>query len=72
MSSNNNSVAIPMIKRNSSDHPGMDTTDLTREAVLSFHNISYRETVQRGFPFCKKKKTCDKNTIKYQWDHETW
>ncbi|XP_028723161.1 ATP-binding cassette sub-family G member 3-like isoform X1 [Peromyscus leucopus] len=57
MSSNDDPVAIPMIERNPSDLPGMDTGDpdtLTGEAVLSFHNISYRETVQSGFPFRKK------------------
>ncbi|XP_035309023.1 ATP-binding cassette sub-family G member 3 isoform X2 [Cricetulus griseus] len=57
MSSNNDPVAIPMIERNPNDLPGMDTSDpktLTGEAVLSFHNISYRETVQSGFPFRKK------------------
>ncbi|XP_076402954.1 ATP-binding cassette sub-family G member 3-like isoform X3 [Peromyscus maniculatus bairdii] len=57
MSSNNDPVAIPMIERNPSDLPGMDSSDpdtLTGEAVLSFHNISYRETVQSGFPFRKK------------------
>ncbi|XP_006998279.2 ATP-binding cassette sub-family G member 3-like isoform X1 [Peromyscus maniculatus bairdii] len=57
MSSNNDPVAIPMTERNPRDLPGMDTSDpdtLTGEAVLSFHNISYRETVQSGFPFCKK------------------
>ncbi|EGV92982.1 ATP-binding cassette sub-family G member 3 [Cricetulus griseus] len=57
MSSNNDPVAIPMIERNLNDLPGMDTSGpktLTGEAVLSFHNISYRETVQSGFPFRKK------------------
>ncbi|KAL1789447.1 ATP-binding cassette sub-family G member 3-like [Sigmodon hispidus] len=57
MSSNNDPVAILMLERNPKDLPGMDTSDLstlTGEAVLSFHNISYRETVQRGFPFRKK------------------
>ncbi|OBS64827.1 hypothetical protein A6R68_06627, partial [Neotoma lepida] len=57
MSSNNDPVTIPMIERNPNDLPGMDTSDLntlTEEAVLSFHNISYRETVQSGFPFRKK------------------
>ncbi|XP_036056974.1 ATP-binding cassette sub-family G member 3-like isoform X1 [Onychomys torridus] len=56
MSSNNDPVAILMIEGNPSDLPGMDTSDLstlTGEAVLSFHNISYRETVQSGFPFRK-------------------
>uniref|UniRef100_A0A8C2LJ89 ATP binding cassette subfamily G member 3 n=1 Tax=Cricetulus griseus TaxID=10029 RepID=A0A8C2LJ89_CRIGR len=59
MSSNNDPVVIPMIERISSDLPVMDTRDpetLTGEAVLSFHNISYGETVQSGFPFCKE--TC--------------
>ncbi|XP_041497909.1 ATP-binding cassette sub-family G member 3-like [Microtus oregoni] len=57
MSSNNDPVAIPVTEVNPSDHPGMDTSDqniLTGEAVLSFHNISYVETVQHGFACCKK------------------
>ncbi|KAK7816453.1 hypothetical protein U0070_007870 [Myodes glareolus] len=57
MASNSDPVAIPMIESNPSDLPGMDTSDqntLTGEAVLSFHNISYRETVQSGFAFRKK------------------
>lgn len=57
MSSNNDPVVIPMIESNPSDLPGMDSSDrntLTGEAVLSFHNISYRETVQSGFAFRKK------------------
>uniref|UniRef100_A0A8C8W6P3 Uncharacterized protein n=1 Tax=Peromyscus maniculatus bairdii TaxID=230844 RepID=A0A8C8W6P3_PERMB len=64
MSSNNDPVAIPMIEKNPNDLPGMDTSDpdtLTGEAVLSFHNISYRETVQSSFPFCKK--TEEKETL---------
>ncbi|XP_052591971.1 ATP-binding cassette sub-family G member 3-like [Peromyscus californicus insignis] len=63
MSSNNDPVAIPMIERNPSDLPGMDTSDpdtLTGEAVLSFHNISYRETVQSGFPFRKKTRVIER------------
>ncbi|CAH6880921.1 ATP-binding cassette sub-family G member 3 [Phodopus roborovskii] len=54
MSSNNDPVTIPMISRNRSDLPGMDPKKLTGEAVLSFHNISYQETVYSGFPFRKK------------------
>ncbi|XP_041497951.1 ATP-binding cassette sub-family G member 3-like isoform X2 [Microtus oregoni] len=57
MSSDNDPVAIPMIERNPNDLPGIDTSDLktlTGEAVLSFHNISYQETVHCGLPFCKK------------------
>ncbi|CAO2639107.1 ATP-binding cassette sub-family G member 3, partial [Lemmus lemmus] len=57
MSSDNDPVAIPMIERNPSDLPGMDTSDLnslTEEVVLSFHNISYQETVQSGSECCKK------------------
>ncbi|KAL6031849.1 hypothetical protein STEG23_003154, partial [Scotinomys teguina] len=57
MSSNDVPVTIPMTERNPSDLPGMDTSDpntLTGEAVLSFHDVSYRETVQSGFPFRKK------------------
>ena len=59
MSSNIDPVTIPMIERNPSDLPEIDTSDqntLIEEAVLSFHNISYQETVQSGFAFCKK--TC--------------
>nr|XP_048303106.1 ATP-binding cassette sub-family G member 3-like [Myodes glareolus] len=56
MSSNNDSVAVSVTGGNSSDLPGNsnDPHTLTEEAVLSFHNISYQETVQHGFPFCKK------------------
>ncbi|XP_041497961.1 ATP-binding cassette sub-family G member 3-like [Microtus oregoni] len=57
MASNIDPVAIPMIESNPNDLPGMDTSDqntLTGEAVLSFHNIKYQETVQSGFPFRKK------------------
>ncbi|CAO2639096.1 ATP-binding cassette sub-family G member 3, partial [Lemmus lemmus] len=57
MSSNNDTVAIPMIESNLNDLPGMDTCDsntLTGEVVLSFHDISYRETVQSGFAFQKR------------------
>ncbi|XP_059130854.1 ATP-binding cassette sub-family G member 3-like isoform X2 [Peromyscus eremicus] len=63
MSSNNDPVTIPMIERNPSDLPGMDTSDpdtLTGVAVLSFHNISYRETVQSGFPFRKKTRIIER------------
>ncbi|XP_026640808.1 ATP-binding cassette sub-family G member 3-like isoform X2 [Microtus ochrogaster] len=57
MASNIDPVVIPMIESNPNDLPGMDTSDqntLTGEAVLSFHNIKYQETVQSGFPFHKK------------------
>ncbi|XP_059131296.1 ATP-binding cassette sub-family G member 3-like [Peromyscus eremicus] len=63
MSSNNDPVAIPIIEINPSDLPGMDTSDpdtLTGEAVLSFHNISYRETIQSGFPFHKKTRVIER------------
>ncbi|OBS59873.1 hypothetical protein A6R68_09000, partial [Neotoma lepida] len=63
MSSNNDPVTIPMIERNPSDLPGVDNTDLntlTEEAVLSFHNISYRETVQNGSPFRKKTRVIER------------
>ncbi|OBS68167.1 hypothetical protein A6R68_03292, partial [Neotoma lepida] len=63
MSSNDDPVTIPMIDRNPSGLPGMDTSDpntLTGEAVLSFHNISYRETVQSGFPFRKKTRVIER------------
>ncbi|KAK7816455.1 LOW QUALITY PROTEIN: hypothetical protein U0070_007872, partial [Myodes glareolus] len=55
MSSNNDSVAVSVTGGNSSDLPGNsnDPNTLTRKTVLSFHNISYQETVQHGFPFCK-------------------
>ncbi|OBS59872.1 hypothetical protein A6R68_08999, partial [Neotoma lepida] len=59
MSFINDPVEIPVIERNHSDFPGTNTSDqktLTKKAVLSFHNISCQETVQSGFPFCKK--TC--------------
>ncbi|KAK7816465.1 hypothetical protein U0070_007882, partial [Myodes glareolus] len=57
MSSNNDPVAIPMIERNPNDLPEMDTSDpktLNGEAVLSFYNISYQETVHCDSLFCKK------------------
>ncbi|KAK7816454.1 hypothetical protein U0070_007871 [Myodes glareolus] len=41
----------------------MDSSDqntLTGEAVLSFHNISYRETVRRGFLFCNKTRVIER------------
>nr|XP_042126008.1 ATP-binding cassette sub-family G member 3-like isoform X2 [Peromyscus maniculatus bairdii] len=63
MSSSNDPGTIPMIERNPSDLPGMDTSDpdtLTGEAVLSFHNISYRETVQSDFPFHKKTRVIER------------
>ncbi|XP_041497977.1 ATP-binding cassette sub-family G member 3-like isoform X1 [Microtus oregoni] len=59
MSSNNDPVIIPMLERKHNDLPGMDASNPntpTEEAVLSFHNISYQETVQHGFSFFKK--TC--------------
>ncbi|OBS57053.1 hypothetical protein A6R68_11822, partial [Neotoma lepida] len=56
-------VTIPMINGNPSGFTRMDTSDpntLTGEAVLSFHNISYQETVQSGFPFCKKTRVIER------------
>ncbi|KAK7816469.1 hypothetical protein U0070_007886, partial [Myodes glareolus] len=56
MSSSNDSVTVPIIERNSSDPLEMDTRDLNslaEEAVLSFHHISYQETVQSSFACCK-------------------
>uniref|UniRef100_A0A8I6A653 ATP-binding cassette, subfamily G (WHITE), member 3-like 3 n=1 Tax=Rattus norvegicus TaxID=10116 RepID=A0A8I6A653_RAT len=53
MSSSNDPTVIPMAERRYGDLPETNTSDpetLTEEAVLSFHNISYRETVQSGFP----------------------
>ncbi|XP_041910081.1 ATP-binding cassette sub-family G member 3-like [Arvicola amphibius] len=76
MSSNNDPVAIPVTEGNSDDPPGNsddltensvdllensnDPSTLRREAVLSFHNISYQETVQCGFPFCKKTRVVER------------
>ncbi|XP_034365068.1 ATP-binding cassette sub-family G member 3-like [Arvicanthis niloticus] len=57
MASNNDPTVIPMIERHPCDLAETNTSDpktLTGEAVLSFHNISYRETVQRGFLLRKK------------------
>ena len=66
---NNDTVTIPMIERNSSDHPEMDTSDLkslAEEAVLSFHNISYQETVQSGFAFRKTTRVIERlSNVKY-------
>ncbi|KAK7816460.1 hypothetical protein U0070_007877 [Myodes glareolus] len=60
MSSNNDPVTIPMIKRNPNDLPGMDVSDPSTLTVLSFHDISYWETVQRDFLFCKKTSVIEK------------
>ncbi|XP_017176394.1 ATP-binding cassette sub-family G member 3 isoform X1 [Mus musculus] len=57
MASNNDPTVISMIERHLCDLPETNTSDLktlTEEAVLSFHNISYQETVQSGFPLRKK------------------
>ncbi|XP_021018559.1 ATP-binding cassette sub-family G member 3 isoform X2 [Mus caroli] len=57
MASNKDPTVISMIERHLCDLPETNTSDLktlTEEAVLSFHNISYQETVQSGFPFRKK------------------
>ncbi|XP_057628891.1 ATP-binding cassette sub-family G member 3-like [Chionomys nivalis] len=56
MSSNNDPVAVPGTEGNSNDllENSNDPSTLPREAVLSFYNISYHETVQHGFPFYKK------------------
>ncbi|XP_034364650.1 ATP-binding cassette sub-family G member 3-like isoform X1 [Arvicanthis niloticus] len=57
MASNNDPTVIPMIDRHHCDLAETNTSDLktlTGEAVLSFHNISYRETVQHGFLRWKK------------------
>ena len=73
MSSNNDPVAIPVTEVNPSDHPGMDTSDqniLTGEAVLSFHNISYLETVQHGFACCKKKTSVIERLSNIRYVHE--
>ncbi|XP_041497958.1 ATP-binding cassette sub-family G member 3-like isoform X1 [Microtus oregoni] len=63
MSSDNDPVAIPMIERNPNDLLGIDTSDLKTlngEAVLSFYNISYQETVHSDFPFCKKTRVVER------------
>lgn len=52
-----------MTERHHSDLPETNTSDpetLTREAVLSFHNISYIETVQSGFPLCQKTRVMER------------
>ena len=75
MSSDNDPVAIPMIERNSYDLPEIDTSDLktlTGEAVLSFHNISYQETVHHGFLFCKKPRVVERlSNIRYVYEAES-
>ncbi|XP_057628892.1 ATP-binding cassette sub-family G member 3-like [Chionomys nivalis] len=63
MSSNNDPVTVPILEINPSDLPRMDTSDLNslaEEAVLSFHNISYQETVQSCFLFSKKTSVREK------------
>ncbi|XP_075799487.1 ATP-binding cassette sub-family G member 3-like [Microtus pennsylvanicus] len=63
MSSNNDPVTVPILEINPSDLPEMDTSDLNslaEEAVLSFHNISYQETVQNCFLFSKKTSVREK------------
>ncbi|XP_051026517.1 ATP-binding cassette sub-family G member 3-like [Acomys russatus] len=60
MSSNDDSVVIPM---RGSNVAGMSTSDmwtLTEEAVLSFHNISYRETEQSGFLLWKNRRVTER------------
>ncbi|NP_001121783.2 ATP-binding cassette, subfamily G (WHITE), member 3 isoform X2 [Rattus norvegicus] len=63
MSSNNDPIVIPMAERRHSDLPETNTSDpetLTKEAVLSFHNISYRETVQSGFPLRQQTRVIER------------
>ncbi|GAB1303461.1 ATP-binding cassette sub-family G member 3 [Apodemus speciosus] len=63
MASNNDPIVIPMIERHRCDLPETNTSDLktvTEEAVLSFHNISYGETVQSGFPLWKKTQVIER------------
>ena len=75
MASNNDPTVIPMIERPHCDLPETNTSDpktLTEEAVLSFHNISYRETVQSGFPLWKKTQVIERlSNIKYVHDLKT-
>ncbi|XP_076793972.1 ATP-binding cassette sub-family G member 3-like isoform X2 [Arvicanthis niloticus] len=57
MASNNDPNAIPKKERHHCDLAETNTSDLktlTGEAVLSFHNISYRETEKSGFLLCTK------------------
>ncbi|XP_017653232.2 ATP-binding cassette sub-family G member 3-like [Nannospalax galili] len=64
MSSNNDPVIIPMTQRSTSVPPGTSTSDLktcTEGAVLSFHNLSYREKWQTGFPL--RRKTFEKEIL---------
>ena len=75
MSFNNDPVAIPMIERNPNDLPEMDTSDpktLNGEAVLSFYNISYQETVHCDSLFCKKPHVIERlSNIRYVHKLET-
>ncbi|XP_046315007.1 broad substrate specificity ATP-binding cassette transporter ABCG2 [Marmota monax] len=51
MSSNNDQVVIPMLRRHTNGLPEMISTDgetITQGAVLSFHNICYRGLEKRG------------------------
>ncbi|XP_071470113.1 broad substrate specificity ATP-binding cassette transporter ABCG2-like [Marmota flaviventris] len=57
MSSSNDQNYIPFLQRNTTDLPEMTSSDLMtfpEGAVLSFHNICYREKVKSGFLFCRK------------------
>lgn len=64
-----------MMERHRSDLPETNTSDLktlTEEAVLSFHNINYRETVQSGFLLCKKTRVIERlSNIKYVHELKT-
>ncbi|XP_076697439.2 broad substrate specificity ATP-binding cassette transporter ABCG2-like [Callospermophilus lateralis] len=57
MSSSNDQDYIPFLQRSNSDLPEMTSRDLKtfpEGAVLSFHNLCYREKVKSGFLFCRK------------------
>ncbi|KAM4807519.1 broad substrate specificity ATP-binding cassette transporter ABCG2-like [Urocitellus parryii] len=57
MSSSNDQDYIPFLQRNNSDLPEMTSSDLKtfpEGAVLSLHNLCYREKVKSGFVFCRK------------------
>ena len=75
MASNNDPTVISMIERHLCDLPETNTSDLktlTEEAVLSFHNISYQETVQSGFPLRKKAYVIERlSNIRYVHELKT-
>uniref|UniRef100_A0A8C9UVI9 Uncharacterized protein n=1 Tax=Spermophilus dauricus TaxID=99837 RepID=A0A8C9UVI9_SPEDA len=64
MSSNNDQVVIPMLRRHTNGLPEMISADgetITQGAVLSFHNICYRGQEKRGSLF--RQRTVEKEIL---------